>query len=733
MEINKDSFSYAITLIKDGWIFEDFAQQFLSCVIGYEFIPVGGSKDKGIDAFQHIFKQKNKEKNIFQMSTESDHKEKIDNTTQKLIDNEIEFDALFYVTNRIITNKDHIIDEYFDIHKKPLRIFDHGWFSSNCNHSDGTIRIYNIFISTHLHQFNQPGKSYIVSNLDTDTRIYVFLRQQIERQRDLNQLDVVLTDTLILFSLEGTDPDKNIFKTRKQIYSDIKNFVKFDPKILDHTLSKRLKDLTTKPRKIKYHSKEEAYCLPYDTRLEITQRNLEDINLLDVFLQQTEEKIKKYLKESETIVRDLSKLVNETINKIFYYQGLEFSNFILKGESEDAIEKKLTDVISRVVDDSSTINKNKQNVKIALTLAIRDIIYNGTVEQKKYFKSLSNTYMMMFMLHWDPQISIFFQTLASTLNIYVGTSIIIPALSEFYLSKENKRHWNLLVASQKAGITLLINDIIIDELVSHFKLIKNIYLTEYKPLEKETSGDESVDSIFITEIMIRAYYYARLRNRVDNFDDFINNFVDPDMKSLKNDLIDYLREEFGIKYISNKSIDVKIDNNEYKALLDNLKSGKSSMVKAENDSKLILTIYAIRSKNNESSNTSIFGYKTWWLSKDATTYNSVKTVFSDKYPVSCYIRPDFLYNYITLAPSKEEIDEAYKEIFPSLLGVNLSFHMPDSVNKYVRKSLLDHKGKSPARVKAIIRKLTEQLKSDPTLRTRKYVKGFLDDELGKIK
>lgn len=139
------------------------------------------------------------------------------------------------------------------------------------------------------------------------------------------------------------------------------------------------------------------------------------------------------------------------------------------------VEYELQQIVNTVVDDSSVIPKNKEKVKSALLVTIREIAYRGSIEQKKYLRSLSNTYMMMFMLQWDPKISIFFQSMAAKLNIYVCTSIIIPALSESYLSEENKRHWNLLIGAQRAGISMRINETILDELISHFKMIVNKY------------------------------------------------------------------------------------------------------------------------------------------------------------------------------------------------------------------------------------------------------------------
>ena len=163
-----------------------------------------------------------------------------------------------------------------------------------------------------------------------------------------------------------------------------------------------------------------------------------------------------------------------------------------------------------------------------------------------------------------------------------------------------------------------------------------------------------------------------------------------------------------------------------------METSKGKPKNAEKDVDLILTIYGLREKGNESSTTTVFGYKTWWLSKDTLTYKDLKKKFGEKYPVSCYIRPDFLYNYIALAPNKEEVDGLYQEIFPAMLGVNLSYHLPKEINDYVTKVIGEHKDRNPKRVKSIIRRLTENLKADPTIRDRNYVKHFLDDEIAKI-
>ena len=729
-EIKIDAFKYALSILDDGWIFESFAQSFLSAIFNYEFLPVGGSKDKGIDGLGHTFQRKGFIKQVYQLSTEKDCIGKIKRSIETLKTNNIKYDVITYVTNRDIKKKDSIIDEIMDNENVHLKIYDLGWFVANVLSTEGTKNAYLTYIKANLHEYNVPQKSFVISGMETDSRIFVFLRQQLETKGNDFKIDDLLADSLILYALEGTDPEEKIFKTDQEIKQSIKDFVKFDPKLLENTINKRLKDLSKNPRKIRHH-KEEGYCLPYDTRLEITQRNLADSEMQRIFYEQTEELIKKYLKESGTIIRDVTQLIDEIIHKIFYQQGLEFSNFILHGDSKKVIDKDLQSTINLTVDESNVIEKNKEVVKTALQISIREIVYNGTLEQRRYFKSLSNTYMMMFLLQWNPQVALYFEQMSAKLRIYVCTSIIIPALSEYYLENENKRHWNLLKASQSVGIKLFITDPIIDELVSHFKMVKRKYENIFKSNEEVYLMSE-LETLYIDEIMIRAYFHAKARKKVQRFDDFLDNFCDPSIINVKEEFINYLKDEFGIEYKNDTVIRNSINPVEIENLTNKLVKLAKPHLKAKADSEIILSIFKEREINNEISNTGIFGYRTWWLSKDTSTFRAVNNIFKNKYTVSCYMRPDFLYNHIALAPKKGEIDVMYKQVFPSLIGVNLSFHLSKDVTDYVQDVIAEHNSKNPNRTKAIIRKLSEKLKSDPNSRNMNNVKLFLDDELTDI-
>jgi hypothetical protein len=622
-----------------------------------------------------------------------------------------------------------LVDELFEKYKLPVVIWDLRWFSANFNHNANTIQAYDIFVNTYLHEYNKPGKSHIIANLDDDSRLFVFLQQQFDTVSSDRSIDNLLADTLILFALEDTDPDLKIVKKPKDIYDSIKKYLKFDVKLLNDKISERLTSLSKKPRKIQYHSKLKGYCLPYSTRSNIRDRNIQDNALVDVFNTQSVKLINKYFKDSHVSVKDINALIKTIFNNIYYRQGLEFSNFVLHGDSQSVVEQNLNEIISEAVEKSKVISKNQSTIKTALHLAIREIVYNGSEEQSKFLKALSNTYMLMFLLQWEPKISIYFQSLASKMKIFVDNSIIIPALSEYFLSKPNRRHWNLLEGATKAGISLFINETLLNELISHFKMVVNKYYNDFKAQEDVYLNDES-DLIFVEEIMIRAYFYAKKRKFVQTFNQFITNFVDVDFQSTKEDLIEYLKSTFGIEYISNKAGEISIDQSEKDALTDRLKHRKKNDIRAVNDAEMILSIYYLREKNNESSSSGIFGYKTWWLSKDTSTYKAVRETFGDaKYTVSCYIRPDFIYNYIALSPTTDEVRNAYQEMFPTMLGVNLSYHMPREVASAVQDKIKEFHLLPNVRIKQIVKRSIDRLKSDPTIKDRRSVESIFDEEL----
>jgi len=429
--VNPTAFEYVISKVKDGSLFEKFAQDLLCQIQGIEFTPLGGVHDRAIDGLEHCVYPKADKSTIYQISIEQDPRQKLLKTLKALESNKIECGRLFYVTNKNVEQQDVLEDELYKLHKVTVRCRDAAWLRGNINKNEGTIRTYLTFLESHCHEFEEPGKTQIITDFTRDPRIFVFLRQQWEEYGNRIRLDELLTDSLILYSLEGTDPDTGKFLNRSEILQKFTGIVSYSPKILEAGLDNRLKVLSTKPRRINFHEKTDNYCLPYSTRLELMERNIVDTALYEKFRAAATERLKQNLSIQHIQVKDVLKLLEDTFNAIFKQQGLEFADFVIKAENRDAVEKSLSDIVSDVVDSSAVIPANKAGVKAALLGAIREIIYKGSDDEREYLRRLGHTYMMLFLLQCDPKICSFFSTMATKLKVFVCTSILVPALSEF--------------------------------------------------------------------------------------------------------------------------------------------------------------------------------------------------------------------------------------------------------------------------------------------------------------
>ena len=710
-----------LTLIDDGFLFERFAQEFLSARLGYNFLSSGGIKDRGIDGLEYISELESNTKRVFQISIDKSPDIKIRNTIDKFKKNHIDYDKATYVTNITVKNKDLIIDHYLDTQNISLQIFDSQWIADNANSSTATQNVVNSFIKNHLRKYQKPGEGFIVSDYVQDPKLYIFLMQQIGRSSEVKNLNDKLIDSLILYSLRETDPDTNIFKSKFEIVESVKSLLNYELDKIDDRVSIRLLHISRKPnRKINHHVSIDRFCIPYGTRLDIVVSNARDKSLYDHFHSEAMLIIEKNLKSEGVSVSDVSNILSSVLEKIYYRQGMEFADFLLNSGVNDKFECNLSDTVDEVLSVSKVIDKNKQKVSTALILSIKDLVYHGSVKSKEYLKSLSRTYLMLFLLKCDPKIVDYFQSMAGKLTIFVCTSILVPAFSEIYLEKQNQRYWGLLKGAKLRGVNLVVNDTIIDELDFHIRRSKHIFDDEYSNnLDIYSDGAEDL----IDQILVRSYIYANKEGKVSSYDNYIENFITIRGKNTKQELIDFLYQEFGIDYVTNSEMGVTIDKDDLVSLTDALTKFKKSEEKARTDAMLILSIYSIRKKNCEEKS-SLNGYNTWWLSSDTMTHRTVSKLFKNKYPVSCYMRPDFLYNYISFTPNKEQVSNVYKNTFPNLLGVQISNHISPEIASSIRALLKEHSEKMDGRIVAKIRSLVDELKCDPSINYKDRIKSF---------
>ena len=76
------------------------------------------------------------------------------------------------------------------------------------------------------------------------------------------------------------------------------------------------------------------------------------------------------------------------------------------------------------------------------------------------------------------------------------------------------------------------------------------------------------------------------------------------------------------------------------------------------------------------------------------------------------MRPEFILNYISIAPELEDVRKSYGKIFPTALGVRLSARLSKEVFNNVISSAAKMSKVDDARAGAMITALTDELKGD---------------------
>ncbi len=346
----------------------------------------------------------------------------------------------------------------------------------------------------------------------------------------------------------------------------------------------------------------------------------------------------------------------------------------------------------------------------------------------EYLKKLSNSYMLLFLLHCDPKIAIYFSTMAGKLKILVGNSILVPAISEIPLDETHRRHWNLLRKEHAAGVQLFVTKVILDELAAHIRNAAKTYDEFYKGQEQVYA--EEMNVLYVQEILIRSFLCDRLSGRTRAFSEFLDDFVSIQSEEMERELLEWLRGCFGVELLDETSVDV--DTAELNSLTERLKEYKASRQQAVNDARTTLLIYDLRKQNREFAESGIFGYQTWWLSKDTTTQRAVNECFLNGEKKSVYMRPDFLNNYIAMAPNVRQINRAFDKMFPTLVGVSVSHFVHPEIKKIVQDAVRDHSDKDPARIRGILGTMADQLKTHSGNLSGPELKHYLDDQLAKL-
>ncbi|MDA5147120.1 hypothetical protein PEM37_37020 [Streptomyces sp. AD681] len=398
----------------------------------------------------------------------------------------------------------------------------------------------------------------------------------------------------------------------------------------------------------------------------------------------------------------------------FERNGLEFSAFLHANDSSDYTT--ITDCLAVALKEYGLAGRDSTNVGDGAFAILRGVLYHSTEVERRYLQRLSRTYALLFTLNTEPRLVEFFQEMTGEFRLYVGADQLVLALSEHFLAEPDRTTTNTLLMASKLGAKLILAEPVLDEVVHHLRVCDWEYRNHVAEVDEFMNYEIARNA---PHIVLRAYLYARINQelgwrRPKSWPAFVKHFCtysDLHRDAAFDDVRRYLQAKFSLTFESIDDLEDLVELADVETLTDRLEESKRDRRLARNDALLALAVYGHRRRRKETSSVSEFGYATWWLTSETAILKYTRGVVKEN-RARYVMRPDFLLNFLTLAPSAVKARETFKSVFPSLLGVKLARRMKVETFNEIMDSVADAVDLDEARRAAEIAKAVDKLKSD---------------------
>lgn len=707
-----------------GSQFEAFANTLFAALLGDRYVPLGGVSDGGADGLigSGVYESVKRSGHFTQATTQNDHRDKLRSTAARLREVGRDPKSITLVTSRRIARIDIVEAELSDELGVSMRIRDRTYISAHINDSPATRSAFDQHLRSLTLFLQHIGASTVVpaSSHVMTPAVYVFLRQELERRAGDDALPSAVVDALAIWALEGTDPDERRYMTRPEIRDRILGSLPWSEKFLTALLNDRLEALAGKDhpggRAVRWYKKEDLFCLPYETRVTIEEDNAEDealrIRVQDAFA----ERITQHLESGDESVAALGASATiRAVQMAFEREGLEFSRFLEGDYSLDQLGT-ISDGVPDAFDEVGVPSHIQLDLGEAVLQTLREAFYSSTEDERLYFGKLSRTYALLFTLQVEPRLIDFFQEMTADFYLYVGSDIIIRALSERYLEPADQMTRTTLTMLAEAGTTLVLSEPVLDEVVGHLRATDHEFNNFVAPVESSINIEMARNA---GRILIRSYLYARLEPKTSaapqSWEAYVGQFCDMDVlhkPAALGQVRQYLQAQFNLRFESKDELEKLVSLREVAELAEDLQAIKAVPQLADNDALLTLAIYGRRNALEESAGVTPFGYRTWWLTGESRILRFTKDVVRKHHGDRYMMRPEFVLNFISLSPKAADVRRAFHEIFPSMIGVRLARRMDESVFEQLMEGVDEASELEEGRRLARIASMTDSLKSD---------------------
>lgn len=713
--VNLDLIAIALEKV-DGTRFEKFANAAFAALIGPDFIPLGGTHDWGADALLSTVAQ-GKPNSFYQFSIEENYADKIRSTVKRLLEVGRKVTALTYATSRIIPRLDIVEDALSDELESHIRIRDGAYLGAQINTSPALLEAYHSFLAPAVAFLSDLKVSPLLADDDKNENaaVYVFLRNELDSRAGGGGSSEGLADGLIIWALRNTSSTDGKFLSLEEIRKQIEKDVPGSAALIGDLLPTRLRALSKTPqnqqRPIRYHAKEEMYSIAFDLRSKLENQNLQAETLRrSVFETYRLRLLAHAPKTSEDLISCIVKIAYNTIQKCLEREGFEFAAF-LSGEIGE--HSPIRNSIDECVVEEK-VPKSKHTIVCALVEHILHLAFTKPTDvERKLYSRIASAYTLLFCLRTEPKIIQYFERMAGHFDLFLGSDVLIEVLSERFLAPDQKLFSNTIKLIKASGGRLILTDSVLEEVHHHLHAADQEFANHYQGNE---FGITAENFEIIDRALIRAYFQGKFSNdsaRPRNWPQFVSNFCDPRSVSShksKEDLRKYLMTKLGLEFLRQNDVQSYTKGRPVRGLARLLEPHKKTKELAWNDALMVHLIYGYRDARKETDATTSFGLRSWWLTNEyAVTKHTTKLVASEG--AGYLMRPDFLLNFLTLLPKKDQAKLICETLFPTLLGVHLAQdHSPAHV-KRLHKYLEEVKAVDPARRLVLVAEKGDALKA----------------------
>jgi hypothetical protein len=709
----------------EGFQFERFVNDFYPSIIGAKFVPVGGVHDGGVDAFagSPVHEEVGAPTVFYQASIQEDFRGQVRHTVKRLRESGRDPRHLVYVTSRTISLPDaeeRALSRDLDV---AIQIRDAKYIIAHVNDTVGTTAAFNHHLrhlTDFLRNIGSPGIIAPSAHVRSPA-VYVFLEQELARQRGDTTLLESVTDALILWALEGTDPDAGLTMSRQDVLDKISVEIPAVRRVVDHRVGKRLEWLSDKRypdgRQVRWHRKENQFCLPYETRSRIEEENRADetlrLDVLSSFHARLTEDTGTHL--DDTARRTAADATLRTLQLAFEREGLEFASFL--DDSDGTEYSTITDAIAAALQERGCTGRDRYLIADAVFATVRRVFYHSREVERAYLAKLSRTYTLLFTLNTEPRLIEFFQGVSRSLNLYVGADLLVRALSERYLPTPDQLTRNTLLMASRLGAKLILTEPVLEEVLGNLRGADSEFRNWFEQVEQHVDYNMAQNA---PKIMVRAYFYAKVDaditgRRPGSWPAFVGQFLphaDLHKASAYDHLRRYLQATFTMEVESTSTLQSLVNSSEVEELAGTLAGSKPNGQLAYNDALMALAVYGRRRSRREQSRITEFGYETWWLTAEARILRHTRSLIKEHKGAPYIMRADFLLNFMTLAPTAQETRATLGHVFPSLLGIKLSRRMNEDAFHEIIKKVKAAQEMDDARRTAAVAHLVDQLKAN---------------------